>query len=515
MRLLHRGRFPVVLHRHGTPRLRALFASCRDSLEGSPKSCQTKRAPFQPTMAEAMTDVTFDARKPMTRAASAASFAPRQAVPSRGVAAELNGGPRATALRQLQTSLNTRPDVVAQAKLSETLSRRGEAVPMQRAVRIQAPVQRVWKDIAGSYYEWEPSTDGLRWYQHKRTGKMYFVIEDIEQIAPEDRDYYLRMQGALLSSEKWLSDQKHWSERQVSADDLRVVGQAPPEPDEPKGFHEVGAVGRSKQIGRAHSRAGTLERMVQELYLTGQDKKIDAHDIIRKLKTLRTLGPQWEELAADPSIMLRPGMFDKFFALMQQQGAERGSDPWKGRATFAKTLGASDVYRAIYVKPEVAKGLADKELRKQNVLLPGYCVKQENACDCAAVLTNIERELAAHVAGNGMGIGQSVTKDKKVAEAVANHVRLKELGGHIPFSEEKAVYLLTLRIPNLDLFYVGELTHDFDNFVIDLGRADVHYPVPYSRDAEQVVLGPIIGASIVSVEEIEDPQGKAQPRQKG
>ncbi|MHC4215572.1 MAG: hypothetical protein ACYSWP_19655, partial [Planctomycetota bacterium] len=209
---------------------------------------------------------------------------------------------------------------------------------------------------------------------------------------------------------------------------------------------------------------------VQQLYCTGQKKNIDVHGVVQKLKKLRTLGPQWEELAADPSLMLKPKMFESFITFLNKESKESEGGPWEARKRFAKSLRFSSVYRAIWVKPEVVESIKLKG-QKEQVIMPGRCAKLQKSCDCAEVLNNFELTMSEHVQGEdaAAGLYQSVSSNPKIAEAVANRTRLsgqdearKVFGGLQEWAKKK-VYLLTLAIPNIDLFYIGDINKNFIN----------------------------------------------------
>ncbi len=242
-----------------------------------------------------------------------------------------------------------------------------------------------------------------------------------------------------------------------------------------------------------------MEDVLKKMYLHGG---VDSHDVVAKLKELRKLGPRWEELAADPGLMLRPQFFE---ALLELVKGEDVASPWEARKQVAKALGPDTAYRALWISHEYAKKLSDTELRKQEVLLPKKCFDAGSACDCDRVLDNIELLLRRHVESGGQSKAQSVTKSQDNAIAVANRIRLDS---DDPYDPTKGVYLLTLRVPKIDLFYVGDFTTDYDSFLIHLGYAGK--VEAYSRDIEQIVVGNIRGVNITKVELIRDPLGYAK-----
>lgn len=389
-------------------------------------------------------------------------------------------------------------------------------IPLRKVSTHPKPIQAVWRIIKGSYCRWDGSVDGLQWYSHKLTGKMYYTIADESQIPHEEIEYYKKMEGALLPLNSWLSNE-HWQQGKWEESDREVVGKEVEEADDQVKPHEGTPVAKWKFIGHKNSKRGTMEAVIRQLYLLGENKNIDTHLAIDKLKKLRKLGPEWEELAADPSLMLKPGIFTEFVKSLDPSV----KDPWEARKRYAKTLGASKVYRAIWVDPDVIKGIEAK-VKKEHVIMPGRCAELSDACDCTEVLNNIEITLSEHVQGedDAAGLYQSVTSDPKIAEAVANRTRIsgqrKAMGVFMGLQdwERKKIFLIEAQIPNIDLFYVGDLNKNFDNFIVDLNREDVHWPIPYGKAAEQIVLGNIKGVQIISIKEIEDPTGRAETRSK-
>lgn len=386
-------------------------------------------------------------------------------------------------------------------------------------------IQPVWDLIPGSYYKWDSPVDGLQWYSHKETNKLYYVIVNESEIPESQLAYYKKKEGVLWPLNNWLKDAEHWQDGNWKASDLEVVGEETEEKTEPTNFHRAAPAAKWKAIGSTHSKGGKIEKLVQELYLTGERKKIDVHRVIDKLRKLRTLGPKWEELVADPSLMLKPGVFEKFIKFIGSEDEKESSseekessseDPWAARKRFARSLGASKVYRAIWVNPSVINSIK-LQAKKQRIIMPGRCAQESKSCDCSEVLNNFELTMSEHVTGEdaSAGLYQSVSSNPKIAEAVANRTRMsayakaQRVFGGIEEWGQKKVYLITLLIPNIDLFYIGDITHDFDNFVIELNRNDVHLPIGYSKNAEQLVLGNIKGAQIKDIKEIEKPQGKA------
>jgi hypothetical protein len=414
-------------------------------------------------------------------------------------------------------AVTTRP-AVAHASVPQTHALRHSIANMASDIPRGHVVQARWLDIDSAYYEWEGLIGGLQWYAHKKTNMMYFVVVDEGEIAPDERKFYKDQQGALRTRERWLTlDKSPLVEGKWSAEDAAIIGPNAPKAQgeqPPVNAHAVGPGLKAQAIGNKASIEGRIEAVIKDLYFTG-GKKIENFDVITKLKQLRTLGPKWEELAADPAIIMKPNVFEQFMKFAKEH-PESKADPWGARTNFARTLGASTVYRAIWVREDVAKRLDNAQLKSQETLLPASCAKLKEACECAKVLENVELMLRDHVEGRGAGLTQSVTTDPKIAIAVANRVRIDTLKAAqnvflgTEEHEGKNIYLLQLAIPNLDLFYVGDFTKDYDNFIVKTNRQDEIFPTAYSSDAERIVIGNIKGVSVKSVMLVEEPTGYAQ-----
>jgi len=166
------------------------------------------------------------------------------------------------------------------------------------------------------------------------------------------------------------------------------------------------------------------------------------------LRRLRKLNPRFEELIADPGLVIRLKRFEEFirannFSLM---------DPWLARERFSEALGHKVLYRALVLTNEeyraiLAKGMGSPRTLTETFLGPGEIWEDLKGLYLMKV-AGIDRDSPI----------LSLTEIPDVAKAAASaflyKFRRPILGIFDPKRDKsKAIYMFTVKVPELDIIF--------------------------------------------------------------